>query len=264
MTQRQRRRSRRRGGASSKILFVLAAVLALGVALTIGVASWVLDVAAKAPPLSACKPIDQGGNSVLFAGDGSRLGYIASDEARTPVAIKRVPADLKHATVAIEDERFYEHDGIDYEGGLRALVQNVEAGKIVQGGSTITMQLMRNLCITDPKRNIERKIQEAQLALEYEKKFSQGRHPRQVPERGLLRDGQRQHRGRGPGRLGDLLLEAGLEADPRAIGAARRPPAGALGLQPDPQPQGGQRTPQRGPRENGRPRLHLETAGAAG
>ena len=153
MTQRQRRRSRRRGGASSKILFVLAAVLALGVALTIGVASWVLDVAAKAPPLSDCKPIDQGGNSVLFAGDGSRLGYIASDEARTPVAVKRVPSDLKYATVAIEDERFYEHDGIDYEGGLRALVQNVKAGEIVQGGSTITMQLMRNLCITDPKRN---------------------------------------------------------------------------------------------------------------
>ena len=73
-----------------------------------------LDVAAKAPPLSACKPIDQGGNSVLYAGDGSRLGYIASDEARTPVAVKRVPSDLKHATVAIEDERFYEHDGIDY------------------------------------------------------------------------------------------------------------------------------------------------------
>ncbi len=172
MTQRQRRRNRRRGGASSKFLFVGGAVLALVAILSIGVASWVLDVAAKAPSLSACRPIDRGGNSILFAGDGSRLGYIASDEARSPVAIKRVPPDLKYATVAIEDERFYEHDGIDYEGGLRALVQNVEAGKIVQGGSTITMQLMRNLCITDPKRNFERKIQEAKLALEYEKKFS--------------------------------------------------------------------------------------------
>ena len=172
MTARQRRRARRRGGARSKILFVSAAALALLAVLGIGVASWVLDVAAKAPPLSDCRPIDRGGNSVLFAGNGTRLGYIESDEARTPVSIKRVPADLKYATVAIEDERFYEHDGIDYEGSLRALVKNVEAGKIVQGGSTITMQLMRNLCITDPKRNIERKIQEAKLALEYEKKYS--------------------------------------------------------------------------------------------
>ncbi len=140
--------------------------------LAIGVASWVLDVAAKAPPLSDCRPIERGGNSVLFDGEENRLGYIASDEARTPVSIERVPTDLRYATVAIEDERFFQHDGVDVEGGLRALRENIEAGEIVEGGSTITMQLMRNLCITDPKRNLERKIQEAQLAMEYEEKFS--------------------------------------------------------------------------------------------
>ena len=172
MTQRNRRRHRRRGGARSKTLFVGVALLGALAAVAIGVASWVLNVAAKAPPLSDCRPIERGGNSILFAGDGSRLGYIASDEARTPVSVARVPEDLKYATVAIEDERFFQHDGIDYEGGIRALIENLEAGKIVQGGSTITMQLMRNLCIADPQRNLERKIQEAQLALEYERKFS--------------------------------------------------------------------------------------------
>jgi penicillin-binding protein 1A len=172
MTQRNRRRHRRRGGARSKALFVGVGVLGVLGVVTIGVASWVLDVAAKAPPLSDCRPIERGGNSILFAGDGSRLGYIASDEARTPVAVTRVPADLRYATVAIEDARFFQHDGIDYEGGIRALIENLEAGRIVQGGSTITMQLMRNLCITDPQRNLERKIQEAELALEYESKFS--------------------------------------------------------------------------------------------
>jgi penicillin-binding protein 1A len=172
MTQRNRRRHRHRGGVRSKLLFVAGGILAVGAVVVIGIASWVLDVAAKAPPLSDCRPIDRGGNSILIAGDGSRLGYIASDEARTPVAIDRVSEDLKYATVAIEDERFFEHDGIDIEGGFRALIENIEAGEIVQGGSTITMQLMRNLCITDPKRNLERKIQEAELALEYEKKFS--------------------------------------------------------------------------------------------
>jgi penicillin-binding protein 1A len=172
MTQRNRRRHRRRGGARSKLLFVLGGIAALLALVAVGVASWVLDVAAKAPPLSDCRPIERGGNSMLIAGDGSRLGYIASEEARTPVAIDRVPTDLQYATVAIEDERFFEHDGIDYEGGLRALIENIEAGEVVQGGSTITMQLMRNLCITDPQRNLERKIQEAQLATEYEQKFS--------------------------------------------------------------------------------------------
>ncbi|HWM64706.1 MAG TPA: transglycosylase domain-containing protein [Solirubrobacterales bacterium] len=172
MTQRNRRRHRRHGGARSKVLFVFAGVLASVAVGAIVAASWVIDVAANAPSLSACRPIDKGGNSILIAGNGERLGYIASEEARTPVAIDRIPIDLQYATIAIEDERFIDHDGIDYEGGLRALVENIEAGEVVQGGSTITMQLMRNLCITDPKRNLERKIQEAQLALEYEKKFS--------------------------------------------------------------------------------------------
>jgi penicillin-binding protein 1A len=172
MTQRNRRRHRRRGGARSKFGFVLAGALASCAVGAVVAASWVIDVAADAPPLSDCRPIERGGNSILIAGDGSKLGYIASEEARTPVSIDRIPTDLQYATVAIEDERFFEHDGVDYEGGLRALIENIEAGEVVQGGSTITMQLMRNLCISDPKRNLERKIQEATLAVEYEKKFS--------------------------------------------------------------------------------------------
>jgi penicillin-binding protein 1A len=121
------------------------------------------------PDCDALKPIDKGQTSVVLAGDGSRLGYIRSDEARTPVPVKRIPIDLQYATVAIEDERFFEHDGIDYEGGLRALIENFKAGEVVQGGSTLTMQLMRNLYITDPKRDLERKIREAVLAECYEK-----------------------------------------------------------------------------------------------
>jgi len=170
MTQRQRNRQRRRAGKNGKVGFVvvtIAAALAVG---AVGVTTWVLDVAAEAPPLSDCRPLDRSGNSLLIAGDGSTLGYIASSEAHHPVPFKRVPRSLQYATVAIEDERFFDHDGIDYEGGLRALIENVEAGRVVQGGSTITMQLMRNLCITDPKRNLERKIQEAQLALRYEER----------------------------------------------------------------------------------------------
>ncbi len=167
MTQRTRRRQRRRGGIGTKLLLVFGGVFVVIAIAVIAVTSWVLGVAAKAPPLSSCKPVDRAGNSIVYAADGSRLGVIDSSEARVPVAIKRIPRSLQLATVAIEDQRFYEHGGVDTEGIIRAAVKDVEAGEAVEGGSTITQQLVRNLCIEDPERNLERKIVEAKLAEEY-------------------------------------------------------------------------------------------------
>jgi penicillin-binding protein 1A len=172
MTQRNRRRQRRRGGIGGKLLLIGGGVLALAAIAIIGVTSWVLDVAADAPSLATCKPIDKGGNSALYAADGSKLGVIASDEARAPVSIKRIPKSLQLATVAIEDKRFYEHGGLDYEGIARAALKDLEAGEAVEGGSTITQQLVRNLCIANPQQNLERKIVEAKLATEYAKRHS--------------------------------------------------------------------------------------------
>jgi penicillin-binding protein 1A len=172
MAQRNRRRQRRRGGAGSKVLFVAVGLLvAVGLG-GIAVASWVLDVAAEAPSLATCKKVDRGGNSAIYAADGTRLGLIDSDEARAPVSIERIPKQLQLATVAIEDQRFYEHGGIDPEGIARAALKNLEAGKTVEGGSTITQQLVRNLCIRNPKRDLERKIIEAKLAIEYAERHS--------------------------------------------------------------------------------------------
>ncbi len=168
MTQRQRRRHRR-GRKRSKLTVALIVVFAVITTAMLAAGSWVVSIADEAPNPDNLKPVKKGQNSVIFAGDGSRLGYIQSDQARKPLPVKRFPTDLQYATVAIEDQRFFDHDGVDVEGGLRALVKNIDAGKVVEGGSTITMQLMRNLFITDPKRNIERKIQEAKMALEYEK-----------------------------------------------------------------------------------------------
>jgi penicillin-binding protein 1A len=172
MTQRNRRRQRRRGGIGSKLLIVGGGVFAVIAIAAIAVTSWVLDVAADAPSLATCKPIDRGGNSALYAADGSKLGTIASDEARTPVSIKRIPKSVQRATVAIEDQRFYQHGGVDPEGILRAAVKDLEAGRAVEGGSTITQQLVRNLCISNPQQNLERKIVEAKLAMEYAKRHS--------------------------------------------------------------------------------------------
>ncbi|HVD86798.1 MAG TPA: transglycosylase domain-containing protein [Solirubrobacterales bacterium] len=167
MTQRNRRRQRRGLGVGAKLMILLGGVLAVLAIAVIAIASWVLDVAADAPSLASCKPIDKGGNSVLFAADGSKLGLIASPQARAPVSIERIPRTLQLATVAIEDQRFYEHGGLDEEGILRAALKDLEAGEAVEGGSTITQQLVRNLCIQNPKRTLKRKIVEAELAEEY-------------------------------------------------------------------------------------------------
>ena len=100
--------------------------------------------------------------------DGTRLGYIQNDELRTPIPLKAIPKELQEATIAIEDERFYEHDGVDVEAVVRAAVENIEAGETRQGGSTITQQLVRNLYIHDPEDTLERKIREAALAEDLE------------------------------------------------------------------------------------------------
>ena len=83
-----------------------------------------------------------------------------------------MPERLRNATIAIEDENFYEHYGVDYGAVIRAAVENFEAGEVKQGGSTITQQLVRNLYIDDPEDTIERKIIEAEMAREYEKEHT--------------------------------------------------------------------------------------------
>jgi penicillin-binding protein 1A len=172
MGQRSRRRQRRRGGIGGKLALVGGALLVVVVLAVAAIASWVLDVAADAPSLSSCRKPDRTGNSAIYAADGSRLGLIPSEEARAPVSIERIPKQLQLATVAIEDQRFYEHGGVDPEGILRAALKNLEAGRTVEGGSTIAQQLVRNLCIRNPKRDLERKIIEAKLAIEYAERHS--------------------------------------------------------------------------------------------
>jgi penicillin-binding protein 1A len=170
--QRKQRRSRKRSGMSAKLGLGATVILTGVLIVALSAVGYVLATAATAPDLSELKPTDKGANSEVFAADGSRLGFVQSDEIRTPVPWRDLPADLRHATVAIEDERFYKHKGVDYNAILRAGVRNLESGKNLQGGSTITQQLVRALYIKDPKRNLARKIREAKLANELEKKHS--------------------------------------------------------------------------------------------
>jgi penicillin-binding protein 1A len=173
MSHRQRKtRRRKRHGAGSKVLLAFGVVATVCVIAGLSAVGYVLAIAAGAPELRELKPDDKGQLSLVFAADGSKLGFIQSDILRRVVPWKDIPVDLRRATVAIEDERFYQHDGVDLNAIVRAGIKNLESGDTVQGGSTITQQLVRALYIKDPKRNFERKIREAKLASELEKEHS--------------------------------------------------------------------------------------------
>jgi penicillin-binding protein 1A len=156
----------------------MALILTLcGIALAaLAVVGWVVDVAESAPDISQLKAQSPGGSSQVFAADGSSLGFISSTVLRTYSHNDQIPRFLKEATVAIEDRRFYKHKGVDYEGILRAALKDIfGGGRSIQGGSTLTMQLVRNLYL--PKsladtRTIKRKIIEAKLAEELEQRRS--------------------------------------------------------------------------------------------
>jgi penicillin-binding protein 1A len=148
---------------------VVGALLAIG---ALSVVGYVIGIAATAPDIDELKPIDSGQTSTIFAADGSLLGYVASDVVRTPISESRMPKTLRDATVAIEDERFYSHKGVDFEGIVRAAVKNLQSRKTVQGGSTITQQLVRALYIKERDRDFKRKIREAKLASELEDKHA--------------------------------------------------------------------------------------------
>jgi penicillin-binding protein 1A len=150
-------------------LGVLATALVIAALSAVG---YVLAIAASAPDLAELKPADKGQLSVVYAADGSRLGFIQSDILRRVVPWRDIPVNMRRATVAIEDERFYQHGGVDLNAIVRAGIKNLESGKTVQGGSTITQQLVRALYIKDPKRDFARKIREAKLASELEEKHS--------------------------------------------------------------------------------------------
>jgi penicillin-binding protein 1A len=166
------RRRRRRPPASRWHKFAVPLVVVGGIAaVATGIgASWALSVYNTGPPLSSLQPVQKGRSSAIYAADGSLIGFIRSDNIRQPVPARALPLSLQEATIAIEDKNFYEHGAIDPDGIVRAAWKDLQAGAIVQGGSTITQQLVRNLYIQNPEDTLKRKLRETRLAVELEEK----------------------------------------------------------------------------------------------
>jgi penicillin-binding protein 1A len=120
------------------------------------------------------RPVHQANSSLVYGANGSLIGVLPAVENRTAVVPNAISPWMPKATVAIEDRRFYHHGGIDPVGILRALVADVTAGRIVQGGSTITQELVRNLYLSRD-RTVQRKVVEACLAIKLARTWPKAR-----------------------------------------------------------------------------------------
>ena len=258
------RRQRKRGSAGKKIVGVLLGVLSL-IALAIGgLGLWVLNVAADAPDIDTLHPASDGANSQIFDAAGNSLGYVQSDILREPVKLDEIPKDLQEGTIAIEDSNFYEHGGVDYAAIVRAAFANAEAGEVRQGASTITQQLVRNLYIDNPQDDIERKIQEAKMAQQYEDEHSKD----QILDAYLNTATYGTNLGKSAVGV-QAAAEDFFNKDVKDLGL--RESALLAGLPQAPseynplhQPQRCDRTAQRGPRRDGEPGLHHPGQGRVG
>ncbi len=148
----------------------LAVVLFAVVAGGLAAAGLFLHIARQLPQISSLTDYRPATVSVVYADDGEKIAEFY-EERRIVLPLEAMPTMLVEAFLAAEDSRFYEHGGIDLISILRAFFKNLEAGEIVQGGSTITQQVTKSFFLT-PERSYKRKLKEAILAYRITKAFS--------------------------------------------------------------------------------------------
>ncbi len=119
-----------------------------------------------------CDAIKLGLNTKIYDRDQHLLATIAAENNRDAIPLSQMPQHLLDATVAIEDKKFYKHHGIDYDRIIGAAIRDLGSDSARQGGSTLTMQLMKNLCHPNQSRSLSIKLTEAYLAKDFEKRYS--------------------------------------------------------------------------------------------
>ncbi len=142
-------------------------ILAVAALTTVGACSYTTRDLAPDIPTNAQ-------SSKVFAADGSVLTVLHGEQNREEIPLARIPKHLQDAVVAIEDERFWEHKGVDLRAVLRAIRRDATDGGVQEGGSTITQQYVKNAILGDD-RTVKRKVQEASLAFQLERKYTKER-----------------------------------------------------------------------------------------
>jgi penicillin-binding protein 1A len=158
-------------------LIVFAVIVTAGGAALAGCVALLVPAGAEFAQSTSYGPLlpemnKQAQRSYVLDRNGNVMTTLFAEEDREPVTLANVPQVLIDAVLAIEDRRFYEHGGVDVEGTTRALFQNLDAGQVQQGGSTITQQLVKNTMGDPKKRDLKTKIREAVLALRLENEMS--------------------------------------------------------------------------------------------
>ena len=152
-----------------------AALVFMGLAL-LALVSWVFGimtaVAGDLPALENRAQFERAENSIITDRTGARLATLTNNEGRVLVESNEIAPVMKEAVVAIEDRRFYEHRGVDYQGIARALYQDVLAGSAEQGASTITQQFVKNALAAQEDRTVFQKLREAALAYQLERHWT--------------------------------------------------------------------------------------------
>jgi penicillin-binding protein 1A len=158
-----------------RIFFIAVGVVTLLTGAALGVAAlWAFMILPRSLPAVSALETFQPVLGTKIYDDNDELITELHAERRIFVPLAQIPQTLRDAVLAVEDRRFYSHWGIDPIGVARAIVQNYRRGRIVEGGSTITQQLTKVLFLT-PDKSLERKLKEAVLALELERRYSKDR-----------------------------------------------------------------------------------------
>ena len=163
----------RNNSARRKVSTVLKIILGLFIFIVVtvaGIAIGFITANINAKPDMAGEIIPPA-SSQIYDSAGNEIANIHATENRMPVKIEQIPKYLQQAFIAIEDNRFYEHKGVDPRGLARAAYANIMSNEIAEGGSTITQQLAKNAYLTQD-RTFKRKIQEVFLALQLEKQYT--------------------------------------------------------------------------------------------
>jgi penicillin-binding protein 1A len=152
-----------------KILTAVALFCAFVAALT-GAVLWYIW-SSNLPFIGSLRDYNPPGISEIYSDNGEVIGRFWQ-EKRVVVGLDQIPKHLIEAFIAAEDSRFYQHEGVDFLSIMRALAKNILAGRIEQGGSTITQQVAKSLLLKDTEKTYRRKVREATLSLQIEKEFS--------------------------------------------------------------------------------------------
>jgi len=150
-------------------LMCLAVLLVIGAVVGAGIWLKVAALERQLPSVESLREPNLGAPLMVLSADGKRLGEFGA-ERRSPLRYEQFPDQLLKAFLAAEDDQFFSHDGVDYLGLIRAALSLAATGEKRQGGSTITMQLARNVFLT-PERSYERKIKEILLARKMEREL---------------------------------------------------------------------------------------------